>query len=63
MTTLATGNDRALTTDELDGVVGGAFTLHQFSLVNQFVSALDKVALNPQPLPPMPAGLFRSFGR
>ena len=48
MTDPASIKDKALTSDELDRVAGGIIQ-RQFSLT----SALDRVALNPQPLPPM----------
>ena len=55
MTDLATVKDEAMTSDELDRVAGGIIIVggfqRQFELVQQ-TSALDRVALNPQPLPP-----------
>jgi hypothetical protein len=52
MTALASIKDNALTSDELDRVAGGIIIVsglqHRFS----FTSVLDRVALNPQPLPP-----------
>jgi hypothetical protein len=51
----------ALTHDELDGVAGGIIIvggLPRFQLFHQS-SVLDRVALNPQPLPPK----ILSFGR
>jgi hypothetical protein len=41
---------QALTSDELDHVSGGIIIVG--GLQRQFVSALERVALNPQPLPP-----------
>lgn len=46
MTESATGKDKSLTFDELDRVAGG-ITVH-----HHLMSVLDRVALNPQPLPP-----------
>jgi hypothetical protein len=53
MTDLTTFNGETLTSDELDRVAGGIIIVggRQFELVSQ-TSALDQVALNPQPLPP-----------
>jgi hypothetical protein len=56
MSDLAACNGEAMTSDELDRVAGGinivgGFQRH-FELVQQ-TSVLDRVALNPQPLPPM----------
>jgi len=55
MTESTAGNGEALATDELDGVVGGIIIIggfqRHFELVQQS-SLLDRVALNPQPLPP-----------
>jgi hypothetical protein len=50
MTDLATVKDEALNAAELDRVVGGIIIVG--GLQRQFTSALDRVALNPQPLPP-----------
>jgi len=50
MTDLATVKDEAMTSDELDRVAGGIIIVSGFQ--QQFSSALDRVALNPQPLPP-----------
>jgi hypothetical protein len=62
MTDLAAFKGEAMTSDELDRVAGGIIIVggfqRQFELVQQ-TSALDRVALNPQPLPPR---IF-SFGR
>jgi hypothetical protein len=52
MTDLATVKDE-VNTDELDRVAGGIIIVGGLpQLVQQFVSPLDRVALNPQPLPP-----------
>jgi hypothetical protein len=53
MTDSAAFTGEAMTSDELDGVAGGIIIVggRQFELVHQ-TSALDRVALNPQPLPP-----------
>ena len=40
----------ALTSDELDRVAGGIIIVS--GLQHRFVSMLERVALNPQPLPP-----------
>ena len=50
MTDLATVKGEAMTSDELDRVAGGIIIVSGFQ--PQFSSALDRVALNPQPLPP-----------
>jgi hypothetical protein len=50
MTDLASDKNAALNTDELDRVVGGIIIVS--GLQNRFTSPLDRVALNPQPLPP-----------
>jgi hypothetical protein len=47
---LATVKDEALNNDELDRVAGGIIIVS--GLQNRFTSPLDRVALNPQPLPP-----------
>ena len=47
-------HDRELAVEELEFVAGGSIWTH-YVRVNQFVSVLDRVSLNPQPLPPMPA--------
>lgn len=57
MTDLAAVKDEALKNDALDRVVGGIIIVS--GLQNQFTSPLDRVALNPQPLPPRDF----SFGR
>jgi hypothetical protein len=41
-----------LTTDELDRVVGGIIIVGCLPQLFHQASALDRVALNPQPLPP-----------
>jgi hypothetical protein len=55
MSELAAFNGEAMTSDELDRVAGGIIIVsgfqRQFELVQQ-TSALDRVAINPQPLPP-----------
>ena len=59
MTDQASIKDKALTSDELDRVAGGIIIVG--GLQRQFTSVLDRVALNPQPLPPK---IFSfSFGR
>lgn len=57
-TSLDAAND-ALTADELDGVTGGIIIIggHTPGLLRP-VSPWEKVALNPQPLPPMPAPIL-----
>jgi hypothetical protein len=50
MTDLATVNGEAMTSDELDRVAGGIIIVGGFQ--HQFASGLERVALNPQPLPP-----------
>jgi hypothetical protein len=50
MTDLAPVKDEAMTSDELDRVAGGIIIVSGFQ--RQFTSPLDRVALNPQPLPP-----------
>ncbi len=50
MTDLAPVKGEAMTSDELDRVAGGIIIVGGFQ--RQFTSALDRVALNPQPLPP-----------
>jgi hypothetical protein len=57
MTDLASAKDAAMTADELDRIVGGIIIVG--GLQRQFTSALDRVALNPQPLPPR----YFSFGQ
>ena len=57
MTNLAAVKREALTSDELDRVVGGIIIVS--GAQHKFTSGLEKVALNPQPLPPR----FLSFGR
>ncbi|GAC1421961.1 MAG: hypothetical protein NVSMB6_23570 [Burkholderiaceae bacterium] len=50
MNDLAPLKDEVLTSDELDRVAGGIIIVS--GLQHQFTSALERVALNPQPLPP-----------
>ena len=50
MTDLASVKGEAMTSDELDRVAGGIIIVSGFQ--HQFTSALERVALNPQPLPP-----------
>jgi hypothetical protein len=50
MTDLATVKGEAMTSDELDHVAGGIIIVSGFQ--HQLTSALERVALNPQPLPP-----------
>ena len=53
MTDIASVKDKALSLDELDRVAGGIIIIGGLPQLSQrFVSALDRVALNPQPLPP-----------
>ena len=58
MTDVAPVKAEALTSDQLDRVVGGIIIVSGSQ--RQFTSGLEKVALNPQPLPPR---IFSSFGR
>ncbi|WP_152033426.1 hypothetical protein [Bradyrhizobium sp. DOA9] len=55
MTNTADFKVTELDSDELDRVVGGIIVVgglqHRFAVSHQ-ASALDRVALNPQPLPP-----------
>jgi hypothetical protein len=55
MTDSAAFKREAMTSDELDRVAGGIIIIggfqHRYELVAQ-TSLLDRVALNPQPLPP-----------
>lgn len=50
MTDLTAGKNEALTFDELDRVSGGIIIVGGSQ--RQFTSPLERVALNPQPLPP-----------
>ena len=50
MIDLATTKDKSLTFDELDRVAGGIILVSGFH--NHLTSTLERVALNPQPLPP-----------
>jgi hypothetical protein len=53
MTGSASAKDKALISDELDHVVGGIIIVSGLpQLSRQFTSTFDRVALNPQPLPP-----------
>jgi hypothetical protein len=58
MTTFAPAKDDALTSNELDRVAGGIIIVG--GLQRLFTSALERVALNPQPLPPKE--IFGRFG-
>ena len=58
MTDFAPVKNEALTADELDRVAGGIIIVG--GLQRLFTSALERVALNPQPLPPKI--FFGSFG-
>ena len=50
MTDLPSAKNAAMTADELDRVSGGIIIVS--GLQHQFTSVLERVALNPQPLPP-----------
>ena len=52
MTDFASMKDQALTSDELDRVTGGIIIVGGHQRQFSFTSVLDRVALNPQPLPP-----------
>jgi len=52
MTDFASIKDKALTSDELDRVAGGIIIVGGFQRQFSLTSVLDRVALNPQPLPP-----------
>ena len=52
MTDFASIKDQALTSDELDRVAGGIIIVGGHQQKFSFTSVLDRVALNPQPLPP-----------
>ena len=52
MTDLASIKDKALTSDELDRVAGGIIIVSGLQRHFSLASALERVALNPQPLPP-----------
>lgn len=58
MTDFAPLNNEALTSDELDRVAGGIIIVG--GLQQRFTSALERVAINPQALPPKV--LFGFFG-
>ena len=59
MTDFAFIKDQTLTSDELDRVAGGIIIVSGHQRQFSFTSLLDRVALNPQPLPPK----ILSFGR
>ena len=50
MADLTAVKNKAMTSDELDRVAGGIIIVG--GLQNRFTSALERVAINPQPLPP-----------
>jgi hypothetical protein len=52
MTTERDDAHPALSTDELDAVTGGALNFSAPTRQSFLSSRLDRVALNPQPLPP-----------
>jgi hypothetical protein len=53
MTSSASVKDKALSFDELDRVAGGIIIVGGLPQLSQrFTSTLDRIALNPQPLPP-----------
>ncbi len=52
MTDLASIKDKALTSDELDRVAGGIIIVSGSQRHFSLASVLERVALNPQPLPP-----------
>jgi hypothetical protein len=58
MTDFTPVKDEALSSDELDRVAGGIIIVG--GLQHRFTSMLERVALNPQPLPPKI--LFGRFG-
>jgi len=57
MTDFSPVKNEALTSDELDRVAGGIIIVS--GLAHRFTSVLDRVALNPQPLPPKILSFFR----
>jgi hypothetical protein len=57
MTDFSPVKNEALTSDELDRVAGGIIIVG--GLQHRFTSTLERVALNPQPLPPK----YFFFGR
>jgi len=57
MTDFSPVKSEALTSEELDRVAGGIIIVG--GLAHRFTSVLDRVALNPQPLPPKILSLFR----
>ena len=61
MTDFAPVKNEALTSDELDRVAGGIIIVGGLQQRFSFTSVLDRVAINPQPLPPKI--LFGMFGR
>jgi hypothetical protein len=64
MTRITETRPEALAADDLDRVAGGIIIIGGRNLAAIHASSLlDRVALNPQPLPPMPAGNLFSFGR
>ena len=61
MTISAIAKNVELNADQLDKVAGGIIIVSGMPrLVQQFVSPIDRVAINPQPLPPRI--LFQAFG-
>ena len=48
----ASAKDKALSSDELDHAVGGIIIVGGLPQLSRFTSTFDRVALNPQPLPP-----------
>jgi len=52
MTDFASNKDQALTSDQLDRVAGGIIIVGGHQRQFSFTSVLDRIALNPQPLPP-----------
>ncbi len=57
MTDFSSVKNEALTSDELDRVAGGIIIVG--GLAQRFTSAFERVALNPQPLPPNILSFFR----
>ena len=58
MTDFAPARNEALTSDELDRVAGGIIIVG--GIQKSFSSAFERVALNPQPIPPKE--IFGRFG-
>jgi hypothetical protein len=58
MTDFVPAKDEALTSNELDRVAGGIIIVG--GIQKSFTSALERVALNPQPIPPKE--IFGRFG-